>query len=74
MIEASPAKLLFRSFKDRDLESREASQQDCRIAEMPKCETHFGSACGHSHWSHRRKMEEGTTATKLNFGVSGIDT
>jgi hypothetical protein len=34
MIEASPAKLLFQSFGDRDLESRDASQQDCRNAKM----------------------------------------
>jgi hypothetical protein len=74
MIEASPAKLLFQSFRDRNLESRDASQQDCRIAKMTKCETRFGSACGHSHWSHRKKMEEGSSASKLNFGVLGIST
>jgi hypothetical protein len=45
-----------------------------RIAEMPKCETRFGSACGHNHWSHRRKMEEGASADKLHFRVSGIGT
>jgi hypothetical protein len=56
------------------LESREASQHDCRIVEMSKCETCFGSACGHNHWSHRGNMEEGDSAGKLLFGVSGIRT
>jgi hypothetical protein len=45
-----------------------------RIAKMPKCETHFGSTHGHSHWSHRWKMEEGASADKLHFGVSMIET
>jgi hypothetical protein len=45
-----------------------------RIAEMPKCKTPFGSAYGHNHWSHRWKMEEGASADKLHFGVSGIGT
>jgi hypothetical protein len=38
-----------------------------RIVEMSKCETHFGSAYGQNHWSHWWKMEEGASATKLNF-------
>jgi hypothetical protein len=45
-----------------------------RISEMLKCETRFGSACGHSHWSHWWKMEEGDSADKLHFGVLGIGT
>jgi hypothetical protein len=45
-----------------------------RIVEMSKCETCFGSACSHSHWSHRQKMEEGASADKIHFGVSGIGT
>jgi hypothetical protein len=45
-----------------------------RIVIMPKCEKCFGSACGHSHWSHRQKMEEGASVDKLHFGVSGIGT
>jgi hypothetical protein len=45
-----------------------------RIVEMPKCKTCFGSACGQNHWSHWRKIEEGSSADKLHFGVSGIGT
>jgi hypothetical protein len=74
MIEASPAKLLFQSFGDRDLESREASQQDCRIAEMRNVKHVLAQPVVTSHWSHRRKMEEGASADKLHFGVSGIGT
>jgi hypothetical protein len=48
--------------------------------EMPRnrnrrnVKTPFGVGCGHNHWSHRWKMEEGASATKLHFGVSGIGT
>jgi hypothetical protein len=46
----------------------------CLTTGLSKCKTRYGSACGHSHWSHRRKMEEGASADKLHFGVSEIAT
>jgi hypothetical protein len=64
----------FRSFRYRDMERQETLPWECRNPEMPKCETRFGSICGRSHWSHRRKMKEGASSDKLHFGVSGIGT
>jgi hypothetical protein len=47
------------------------------FTESPKHE--MQNACselapGHNLWSHRRRLEEGASATKLHFRVSGIMT
>jgi hypothetical protein len=46
-------------FRDRDLESRDALQQEFATCEMPKCrnaeKTPFGVGCGHRQWSCERE-------------------
>jgi hypothetical protein len=62
-------------FRDRDLESRDASQQEFVTCEMSKCQnakTPFG--VGRGHMVTLRKMEEGASATKLHFGASDTGT
>jgi hypothetical protein len=56
------------SFGDRDLESRDASQQEFATCEIPKCrnaKTPFGVGCGHRLRPHVKGKVKGAKGIRL---------
>jgi hypothetical protein len=68
MIEASPAKLLFQSFRDRDLESRDASQQDCRNAKHVLAQP-VVTAIGHIDGRWRKELVQPSSFSEFRGSV-----